>query len=149
MTLVGRPREGREAMAGGWGDRESGVILRDLGDGFVLRRAQPEDAEAIAAFNARVHHSPGGPFERREPHAGIAAMTRDLMSGNHPACGPGDFTVVEDTGTGSVVSSACLIEQHFSYGGVEVRAGLHELVGTHPDYRGRGLVREQMAVLHA
>jgi len=149
MTLVGRPREGREAMAGGWGDRESGVILGDLGDGFVLRRAQPEDAEAIAAFNARVHHSPGGPFERREPHAGIAAMTRDLISGDHPACGPGDFTVVEDTGTGSVVSSACLIEQHFSYGGVEVRAGLPELVGTHPDYRGRGLVREQMAVLHA
>ena len=31
-------------------------------------------------------------------------MTRELMSGDHPACGPRDFTVVEDTGTGSVVS---------------------------------------------
>jgi GNAT superfamily N-acetyltransferase len=136
-------------MAGGWGGRNAGRVLGDLGDGLFLRRAEPEDAEAIVAFNARVHHSPGGPFERREPHAGVAAMSRDLLSGDHPACGPGDFTVVEDTATGSVVSSACLIEQRFSYGGVEVRAGLPELIGTHPDYRRRGLVREQMAVLHA
>ena len=109
----------------------------------------PQDADSIAAFNARVHHSPGGPFERRQPHTGVAAMTRDLLSGDHPACGPGDFTVVEDIATGSVISSACLIEQRFYYGGVELRAGLPEMVGTHPDYRRRGLVREQMEVLHA
>jgi GNAT superfamily N-acetyltransferase len=136
-------------MAGWRRSRYAGGVLGDLGDGFLLRQAEPEDAEAIAAFNARVHHSPGGPFEKREPHNGIAAMTRDLISGDHPACGPGDFTVVEDTGTGSVVSSACLIEQRFSYGGVGLRGGLPELVGTHPDYRRRGLVGEQMAVLHA
>jgi hypothetical protein len=46
--------------------------------------------------------------------------------------------VVEDTATGSVVSSACLIEERFSYGGVGLLAGLPELVGTHPDYRRRG-----------
>ena len=136
-------------MAGGWDGQDADGILKDLGDGLVLRRAEPGDAQAIEAFNARVHHSPGGPFERREPHSGVAAMTRDLMSGGHPACRPEDFTVVEDTGTGSVVSSACLIEQRFSYGGVELRAGLPELIGTHPNYRRRGLVREQMAVLHA
>jgi hypothetical protein len=136
-------------MAGRWGDLESGGVLRDLGDGLLLRGARPEDAGAIAAFNARVHHSPGGPFESREPHAGVAAMTRDLISGAHPVCRPEDFTVVEDNATGSVVSSACLIEQRFFYGGVELYAGLPELVGTHPDYRSRGLVGEQMAVLHA
>ena len=136
-------------MAGGWDDRESDAVLGDLGDGLVLRRAEPEDAEAIAAFNARVHHSSGGPFEQRELHTGIVAMTRDLMSGGHPACVPEDFTMVEDASTGTVISSACLIEQRFTYGGVELRAGLPELVGTHPDYRRRGLVREQMAVLHA
>jgi hypothetical protein len=75
-------------------------------------------------------------------------MTRDLISGQHPACRPEDFTVVEDTARGSLVSSACLIEQRFSYGGVGVRAGLPELVGTHPDYRRRALVGERMAVLH-
>ena len=104
-------------MAGRWEDRESGGILRDLGDGLLLRGARPEDAGAIEAFNARVHNSFGGPFEGREPHAGVAAMTRDLISGAHPACRPEDFTVVEDTATGSVVSSAYLIEQRPFYGG--------------------------------
>ena len=115
-------------------------ILKDLGGGLILRRARREDAEAVADFNARVHLSSGGPFEQREPHRGVAAFTRDLMSGDHPACDASDFTVVEDTGTGSVVSSACLIGQRFSYEGLEFDAGLPEHVGTHPEYRRRGLV---------
>src|SRR5919107_829081 len=122
-------------------------MLEDLGDGLLLRRARREDAEAVAAFNARVHFSSGGPFEQREPHRGVAAGTRDLMSGDHPTCDASDFTVVEETRTGSIVSSACLIGQRFSYEGVEFDAGLPELVGTHPDYRRRGLVREQFEVL--
>src|SRR5215211_257120 len=122
--------------------------LKDLGDGLILRRARREDAEAVAAFNARVHYSSGGPFEQRELHRGIAAGTRDLMSGDHPTCDASDFTVVEDSRTGSIVSSTCLIPQRFSYEGMEFDAGLPELVGTHPDYRRRGLVREQFEVLH-
>jgi hypothetical protein len=115
---------------------------------LILRRARREDAEAMAAFNAKVHHSSDGAFEQREPHRGVAAFTRDLMSGDHPACDASDFTVIEDTTTGSIVSSACLIGQRFSYEEVELDAGLPELVGTHPDYRRRGLVREQFEVLH-
>ena len=122
-------------------------VRRDLGGGLILRRATGEDAQAVAAFNARVHHS-SGDFDQREPHRGIAAGTRDLMSGDHPTCEASDFTVVEDTRTGSVVSSTCLIGQRFSYEGMEFDAGLPELVGTHPDYRRRGLIREQFEVLH-
>lgn len=70
------------------------------------------------------------------------------MSGDHPTCDASDFTVVEDTRTGSIVSSTCLIGQRFSYEGIEFDAGLPELVGTHPDYRRRGLVKEQFEVLH-
>ena len=135
-------------MAEGQRARAVSGMLKDLGAGLVLRQARREDTEAVAEFNARVHHSPGGPFERREPHRGIAAGTRDLMSGDHPTCDASDFTVIEDTTTGSVVSSTCLIGQRFSYEGVELDAGLPELVGTHPDYRRRGLVREQFEVLH-
>jgi predicted acetyltransferase len=122
--------------------------LKDLGGGLILRQARRDDAEAVAEFNARVHHSSGGAFEQREPHRGIAAFTRDLMTGNHPTCDASDFTVIEDTTTGSMVSSTCLIGQRFSYEGVEFEAGLPELVGTHPNYRRRGLVREQFEVLH-
>src|SRR5919107_6410809 len=123
-------------------------MKKDLGGGLTLRRATRQDAEAVASFNARVHFSEGTPFERREPHRGIAVLTRDLMSGDHPACDASDFILVEDTSTGSVVSSTCLIPQRFSYEGIEFDAGLPELVGTHPDYRRRGLIREQFEVLH-
>lgn len=128
--------------------REHPGLPKNLGDGLVLRRARKEDAGAVAAFNERVHSSSGGPFERREPQPGIAACTRDLMGGDHPTCDAPDFTVVEDTRTGAIVSSACLIPQRFSYEDVEFGAGLPELVGTHPDHRGRGLVGEQFGVLH-
>src|SRR5918998_4799396 len=120
-------------------DQAPSRIQRDLGGGLILRQARVEDAEAVAAFNARIHHSSGN-FDQREPHRGIAAGTRDLMSGDHPTCDASDFTVVEDTKTGFVVSSTCLIGQRFSYEGLEFDAGLPELVGTHPDYRRRGLV---------
>jgi hypothetical protein len=133
-------------------DKQRGRALsemqRDLGGGLILRGATEEDAEAVARFNARVHYSSGGAFEQREPHRGIAALTRDLMSGDHPTCDASDFTVVENTRTGSIVSSTCLIGQRFSYEGLEFDAGLPELVGTHPDYRRRGLVGEQFEVLH-
>jgi hypothetical protein len=135
-------------MAEGQDAQTLSGVLKDLGGGLTLRRASREDAEAVAAFNARVHHPSGGPFEQREPHRGIVAGTRDLMSGNHPTCDASDFAVIEDTTTGSIVSSTCLIGQRFSYEGVEFDAGLPELVGTHPDYRRRGLVREQFEVLH-
>ena len=139
-------------MAAGQDAQAISGVLKDLGGGLILRRASREDAEAVAAFNARVHHSPGGSsggaFEQREPHRGIAAGTRDLMSGDHPTCDASDFTVIEDTTTGSIVSSTCLIGQRFSYEEAEFDAGLPELVGTHPDYRRRGLIREQFEVLH-
>ncbi|MGH3148120.1 MAG: hypothetical protein ACRDTR_20225, partial [Rubrobacter sp.] len=57
---------------------------RDLGDGLTLRRASREDIESVARFNAKIHFSTGGDFERREAHQGIAASTRDLMGGAHP-----------------------------------------------------------------
>ncbi|MEJ7814947.1 MAG: GNAT family N-acetyltransferase [Rubrobacter sp.] len=128
-------------------DQALSGIQRDLGGGLILRQARGEDAEAVAVFNARIHHS-SGDFDQRELHRGIAAGTRDLMSGDHPTCDASDFTVVEDTRTGSIVSSTCLIPQKFSYEGLEFDAGLPELVGTHPDYRRRGLVKEQFEVLH-
>src|SRR5215213_11965394 len=136
-----------EAMTGKERDHTLSALPRDLGGGLTLRRARREDAEAVAWFNARIHFS-SGDFDQREPHPGIAASTRDLMSADHPTCDASDFIVVEDTRTGSIVSSTCLIPQRFSYEGLEFDAGVPELVGTHPDYRRRGLIRDQFEVLH-
>lgn len=119
-------------------------IIRDLGEGLVLRRATPEDTEKLVAFNAEVHRDPS----RDEPEIYVGAWVRDLMERPHPTFQPGDFTLVKDTATDEIVSCLCLISQTWSYGGVEFGVGRPELVGTHPDYRRRGLVRAQMDVVH-
>jgi hypothetical protein len=121
------------------------LILRDLGDGLMLRRATAADAEALAAFNAEVQRDPSA----AGPDEGIAAWTRDLMLGEHPTFDVGDFTLVEDTRSGAIVSSLNLISQTWSYSGIQFGVGRPELVGTHPDYRRRGLVRAQFEVIHA
>ncbi len=116
----------------------------DLGDGLLLRAATPADAEALAAFNAEVHREP----DATEPDHALAAWTRDLLERPHPTFRPDLFTVVEEARTERIVSSLNLIPQTWSYGGVEFGVGRVELVGTHPDYRRRGLVRRQMDVVH-
>ena len=120
------------------------TLLRDLGDELILRRSTAADVEALAAFNASIH-SDDGP---EHPDEHIAAWTRDLLRGDHPSFHVDDFTIVEDTRTGAIVSAMNLIDQTWSYDGSEFGVGRPELVATHPDYRRRGLVRAQFEVIH-
>lgn len=123
--------------------REKGATLpRDLGDDLVLRRATADDTEALAAFNAAVQQ------DLDEPEVGIDVWTRDMMRGDHPTTGVGDFLVVEDSRTGAIASSLCLISQTWSYAGIPFGVGRPEMVGTAPKYRRRGLVRAQFDVIH-
>ncbi len=119
-------------------------MIRDLGDGLILRHATRTDTEALVAFNAEVHRDQGA----TAPDAGIGAWTRDLMERPHPTFSVEDFTVVEDRRSGAIVSSLNLISQTWSYGGVPFGVGRIEMVGTHPNYRRRGLVRVQFEEVH-
>jgi GNAT superfamily N-acetyltransferase len=123
---------------------DKNTIPRDLGDGLILRRATAEDAERLVAFNADVHREPG----QENPDEANALWTRDLMTRPHPTFDAGGFTLVEDTRTNAIVSALCLIPQTWSYGGIEFGVGRTEFVGTHPDYRRRGLIRAQFEVVH-
>ena len=116
-------------------------ILMDLGDGLVLRHAASTDVEALADFQAVFNSVLGRPDES------IRAWTHDLMSGGLRDFEARDFTVVEDTKTGTIVSSLNLISQTWSYAGINFPVGRIELVATHPDYRRNGLVRSQMNVV--
>ena len=120
------------------------TILKDLGDGLVLRRSTPQDADSLADFNARIH-SDQGP---ENPEEGVGVWTRDLLTKPHPTFGSGDFTIVENTRTGDIVSSLNLISQEWSYAGIPFKVGRPELVGTKPEYRNRGLVRAQFDIVH-
>jgi hypothetical protein len=73
----------------------------------------------------------------------------ELLAGDHPTVTPDLFTVVEDAGSGVIVSTLCLIPQEWAYSGIPFGVGRIELVGTREAYRRRGLIRRQMEVVHA
>lgn len=118
------------------------TILRDLGNGLVMRRSTPEDAEALAEFNGSIHGN-DEPDKQR-----VAAWTRDLLARPHPTLSPSDFTIIEETATRRIVSSLNLIPQTWTYEGIEFGVGRPELVGTLPEFRNRGLVRAQFEEVH-
>lgn len=117
-------------------------ILRDLGDGLILRRSTPADSAALSEFNSRIHS------DTDQPDTRIGAWVADLLRGDHPTLGTDDFTIVEDTRSGKIVSSLNLINQVWRYEGIPFGVGRPELVATEPDYRKRGLVRLQFEVIH-
>jgi len=114
-------------------------LSRDLGDGLILRRGTPADADALVQYNTTV-------LGRSQAH--FEAWVRDMTDGRHPVLSASDFTLVEDTRTGKIVSSLNLVRQTWSYAGLKLRVGRPEMVSTHPDYRKRGLVRAQFGVIH-
>ena len=117
-------------------------ILRDIGNGLVLRRSVPADADALAEFNARLHSDDAADA------ACLSAWTHDLLSGNHPTFSPNDFTIVEESASGRIVSTMNTISQTWSYEGIPFGVGRPELVGTLPEFRNRGLVRLQFEEVH-
>lgn len=120
---------------------QSKTILRDLGDGLVMRRSTSEDADALAEFNRAIHS------DNEQDGQCLADWTRDLLT-VHPTFHPDDFTVVEETATGRIISTMNLISQTWSYEGIKFGVGRPELVGTLPEFRNRGLVRLQFEEIH-
>jgi Acetyltransferase (GNAT) domain len=118
------------------------TILRDLGDGLILRRSTPEDADALSEFNRMIHtdNAPDGQC--------IATWTRDLLTRPHPTFHSDDFTIVEEPASGRIISSMNWISQIWSYEGIQFGVGRPELVGTLAEFRNRGLVRIQFEEVH-
>jgi GNAT superfamily N-acetyltransferase len=121
---------------------QDNLFIRDLGDGLILRHAASADADALADFNAKIHSE----SEAEGPR--VAAWTRDLLTRPHPTFTPGDFTIVEETATGRIISSCNLISQQWDYEGIHFGVGRVELVGTLAEFRGRGLIRAQFEEIH-
>lgn len=118
--------------------------MKDLGAGLILRRSSPQDADALANFNARIHSDDG--FDK--PDERLAAWTRDLLTRPHPTFNPDDFTIIEEAASGRIVSSLNLIPQTWAYEGIPFGVGRSELVGTLPEFRNHGLVRFQYDEIH-
>lgn len=119
-------------------------MTRELDAGLVLRPVTADDAEALTAFVGDVLRAQ----DDEQPNHRLAAWTRDLVGGRHPVFRPGDATVVVDRRSGAVVSCLHLLSQTWTYGGVPIRVGQPELIGTLPEWRGAGLVRAQFDEIH-
>ncbi len=117
-------------------------IIRKLNDSLIIRHSTLEDTDVLVAFNREIHG------EDEWDAKGLEDWTRDLISGEGPTFGVGDFTLVEDTHTGEIVSVCCLISQTWAYEGIPFKVGRPELVGTKKTYRRRGLIRQQFEILH-
>ena len=122
---------------------KKGKLIEDLGDGLILRRSTPADAEALGEFNARIHADPG-----QDSVEHIRHWVVDILTNEHPNFKHEDFTIVEEKETGKIVSSMNFYDQTWTYDGIEFGAGRPELVGTLPAYRRRGLVSKQFEVFH-
>jgi hypothetical protein len=124
--------------------QQDGLMVKELGEGLVLRQAVPSDAEPLSKFNAWIHQHE----DSKTPDERVGMWTRDLFTRPHPTFKVDDFTVVEDIKSKAIVSSMGLISQTWFYAGIQFKVGRPELVGTAPEYRGRGLVRAQFDVIH-
>jgi len=115
-----------------------GLVLRSLSEGHLSDRERLPDL--YAAINTE------GESERVKD--GMRHWTRSLMDG-HPTVTPDDIFVVVDTAQDDLlVSATLLIPQTWRYGDILLPAGRPELVATHWDYRGRGLVRVLFDAVH-
>ena len=118
---------------------------RDLGNDLQVRWSTSADMEAVATLVAQVFRHKSDAL----PNAWIAAWARDLMSGNHPLSGPGDWALVEHVQTQQVVACTCLMAQTWEYGGISFPVARPELVATDIEYRRRGLIRTIFELIHA
>jgi GNAT superfamily N-acetyltransferase len=115
-----------------------GLILRTLSEGVA------SDRERLPQFYAEIN----GEGDPEWAQAGLAVWTEDLMTG-HPTTTLDDiFVIVDPAHDDRIVSATLLIPQTWRYEEVEIPVGRPELVGTHPGYRGRGLVRTLFAAIH-
>ncbi|RJP63696.1 MAG: GNAT family N-acetyltransferase, partial [Comamonadaceae bacterium] len=118
--------------------------IRHLGDDLWLRQANASDADRLAAFHAPMYSDAG----HLRPDDRVRLWVHELLTRPHPNVAPSDFTVVEDRRTKQIVSSLGFISQAWSYAGIPFGVGRPELGATHPEYRNRGLLREQLELLH-
>jgi hypothetical protein len=116
----------------------NGLILRTLSEGYA------GDREQLPQFYAEVN----GEGDSEESKTGLLFWTKDLIEG-HPTTTLDDiFVVVDPAHDDRIASATLLIPQVWRYEDIPLSVGRPELVGTLPEYRGRGLVRALFDVVH-
>ena len=104
--------------------------VKPLGNDLTLKSVSTEeDITRLAQFNVQIHDE-----------YTLVPMTHGLIR-HHPHTRPHHWLFVEDDASAQIVSALCLIPWQWRYDDVTLHAGEMGIVGTHEDYRRRGLIR--------
>ncbi|KAF9952873.1 hypothetical protein BGZ72_005857 [Mortierella alpina] len=120
----------------------------DIGDGLVMRWSTQADAENVAGCLAEAYKWIGDRSKEGEvppPNEMVRAAVRRLLRGNSAVMTVYDYAVVENTlakkDENPILACISLQATPGYYGKVQLQYGKPECVGSHPDYRNRGLIR--------
>ncbi|KAK9761585.1 hypothetical protein K7432_013416 [Basidiobolus ranarum] len=123
------------------------LIIKVLQDGLIFRRATESDEENIEILSQLVHSGPLG----MEEEDGFSFFKK-YAKGPHPPTTIEHFVVIENTrsnpGANPIVAVTCLVKELCMYGSVPFIMGRPEIIGTHPDFRGRGFVHLMMEYIN-
>lgn len=110
------------------------LVNEKLEDGLTIRNATPADREGL--------------LQLQKEYLGIDSELEItyLVDGYFPGIGIEDFLVVT-TESGQIVAALMLMQIDFRIGQTWLKVGQPEFVVTHPDYRGRGIIRKLFAIL--
>ncbi len=115
---------------------EAPQTVIDLGGNLVLRSVRDDsDIARLVEMYTREQN----PVEGRTAASLLAGSGRVRR---------GEYLLVEDTATGRIASTTCLIRWAMRFGGTRLSCAQVEMVYTSPAWRNRGLVRRQMERLH-
>ncbi|MFX1418759.1 MAG: GNAT family N-acetyltransferase [Promethearchaeota archaeon] len=105
-------------------------VYKDLGKGMIIRDLQESDINILLDLVKRVF-----------PDIVVSPVVHRLLS-YYPKFSLSDNLIVFDTNNDKIVAYLCLLRGIFVFNGIEVPFGQMEIVGTDPEYRYRGLIRE-------
>jgi len=106
------------------------LLPMSIQGGLVLRAVQTDaEAERVAAINGHMHGQDAGD------------IVQYWLFHGHPTMPRNDWLFVEDESTREVAATLCLMATTWCYGGKSLPVAELGFVGSHPDYRRRGLQR--------
>lgn len=106
-----------------------------MSDNLILKTVSTDhDIERLHAFNDHIHGQ------------GVGGLSTALIRQHPTASDRHNWPFIEDTDTGDIVSTLCLIPWTLRLEDVELKAGEMGIVGTLEDYRRRGLIRRLVEV---
>jgi hypothetical protein len=110
--------------------------MKKLNSDLYMRTVKSEhDKSAFIALSNKYNNASEG-------------ATCKCLINHYPNIQDEHFQIVEDTVKNRIVSTTCLIPWTINFEGVPLNAAMLEMVLTHPDYRGMGLVRDQIDCFH-